>query len=157
MAGQPGVHHELVLIDQSQLRQRQWERHASYEQSLTRLPLELLNGFLQIPAHELRVPINPVQGARYDVLLVRVDCPGEGFHTIWPRSCRRRPPPARLHHLISHPAKEEGIGLGDVLDCVTMQLFVREKCTMIAAPVQCDIDRIPKGSHYVLLKQANEN
>jgi len=28
-----------------------------------------------------------------------------------------------------------------------MQLFVRGYCTMIAAPVQCDIDGIPKGSH----------
>jgi len=30
-----------------------------------------------------------------------------------------------------------------------MQLFVREHCTMIAAPVQCDVDGIQKGSHYV--------
>ena len=51
----------LVLIDQSQLRQRQRELHASHEQPLTRLPLELLNGLAQIPAHELRVPIDPVQ------------------------------------------------------------------------------------------------
>jgi hypothetical protein len=34
---------------------------------------------------------------------------------------------------------------------VTMQVFVREHCTMIAAPVQCDVDGIPKGSHYVML------
>ena len=26
---------------------------------------------------------------------------------------------------------------------------------MIDAPVQCDVDGIPKGSHYVLLKRAN--
>jgi hypothetical protein len=26
---------------------------------------------------------------------------------------------------------------------------------MIAAPVQCDVDGIPKGSHYVLLKRAS--
>jgi hypothetical protein len=38
---------------------------------------------------------------------------------------------------------------------VTMQVFVRDDCTMIAAPVQCDVDGIPKGSHYVLLKRAN--
>ena len=56
MARQPGVHHELVLIDQSQLRQRKRELHASHEQSLTRLPLEVLNGLPQIPAQELRVP-----------------------------------------------------------------------------------------------------
>jgi hypothetical protein len=29
-----------------------------------------------------------------------------------------------------------------------MQLFVRDYCTVIAAPVQCDVDGIPKGSHY---------
>ena len=39
------------------------------------------------------------------------------------------------------------IGLGEVLDRVTMQLFVRGYCTMIAAPVQGDVDGIPKGSH----------
>jgi hypothetical protein len=30
---------------------------------------------------------------------------------------------------------------------VTMQVLVRDHCPMIAAPVQCDIDGIPKGSH----------
>jgi hypothetical protein len=30
---------------------------------------------------------------------------------------------------------------------VTMQLFVRGNCTMIAAPIQRDVDGIPKGSH----------
>src|SRR6516164_3862362 len=120
MARERGVHHELVLIDQSQLRQRQWERHASYEQSLTRLPLELLNGFPQIPAHELRVPINPVEGARYDVLFCGVDRPCEGFHPIRPRSSLRRRPPPCLHHFVSHPPKEEGTSLGKVLGPVTM-------------------------------------
>src|SRR5438270_13582677 len=143
------MHPELVRTDQSQRRQRQRELHASHHQSLTRLPLELLNGLPQIPAHELRVPIDPVQGARHDVLLCRADRPGEGFHPIRPRSRLRRRPPSCLHHFISHPAKEEGIGLVEVLDRVTMQVFVREHCTMIAAPVQCDVDEIPKGSHYV--------
>ena len=31
---------------------------------------------------------------------------------------------------------------------MTMQVFVRDDCTMIAAPIQCDVDGIPKGSHY---------
>jgi hypothetical protein len=35
---------------------------------------------------------------------------------------------------------------------MTMQVFVREHCTMIAAPVQCDVDGIPKGSHYASLQ-----
>jgi len=36
----------------------------------------------------------------------------------------------------------------EVLDRVTMQIFVRRDCTMIAAPVQCDVDGVPKGSHF---------
>src|SRR5687767_7008917 len=60
VAGQPGMDHELVLIDQSQLRQRQRQRHAACEQSLARLLLQLLNGLPQIPTHELRVPIDAI-------------------------------------------------------------------------------------------------
>src|ERR1043166_7588866 len=159
MARHPRLYHELVLIDQSQLRQRQRELHACHEQSLARLPLELLNGLPQIPAHELRVPIDPVQGARHDVLLRCVDRAGEGFHPrllpIRPRSRPRLRPPRRLHHFVSHAAKEKGIGPGEVLGRVTMQLFVRGDCTMIAAPVQRDVDGMSKGSHYVLLRRAN--
>src|SRR6266446_2126366 len=149
MAREPGLHHDLALIDQSQLRQRQRELYASHEQSLTRLPLELLNGRPQIPAHYLRVPIDPVQGARHDVLLCRVDRPGEQFHPIRARSCPRRRPPRCLHHFVSHPAKKESIGLVEVFRRVTMYVFVREHFTMIAAPVQCDVDGVPKGSHYI--------
>jgi hypothetical protein len=36
----------------------------------------------------------------------------------------------------------------EVLDRVTMQVFVGEYYSMIAATVQCDVDGIPKGSHY---------
>jgi hypothetical protein len=32
---------------------------------------------------------------------------------------------------------------------VTMQVFVGDDCTMIAASVQCDVDGIPKGAHYI--------
>ena len=152
MARYPGLHDELVLIDQSQLRQRLREPHASHEQSLARLPLEPLNGLPQIAAHELRVPIDPLQAARHDVLLGRVDRPGEGFHPgfhpIRPRPRLRRRPPGCLHHLVRHPAKQEGIGPVEVLGRVTMQLFVREHFAMIAAPVQGDVDGVPKGSHH---------
>src|SRR5688572_5893371 len=106
MARQAGMHHELVLIDQSQLRQCQRELHASHEQSLARLPPQLLDGLPQIPAHELRVPIDPVRGARHDVLLCRVDRPGEGFHPIRPRSRRR--PKRCLHHFQSIGGMEVG-------------------------------------------------
>jgi hypothetical protein len=49
--------------------------------------------------------------------------------------------------LVSHPAEEEGIGPVEVLDRVTMQVFVRHYRSMIAAPVQRDVDGIPKGPH----------
>jgi hypothetical protein len=61
-----------------------------------------------------------------------------------------------FHRFIRHPAKEEGIGLGKALGRVTVHIFVRGYCTMIAASVQCDVDGIPKGSHDVLLKRAND-
>src|SRR5262252_1806927 len=54
------------------------------------------------------------------------------------------------------PAKKEGISLDEVLDRMTMQVFVREHETMIAASVQSDVDGIPKGSHYVLLKRDDD-
>ena len=72
-----------------------------------------------------------------------------GGHPIRPHSRPRRRPPRCLHHFVGYPAKEEGIGLREVLGRVTMQVFVRAHCTMIAAPVQCDVDKIPKGSHCV--------
>src|SRR5262249_49869441 len=122
---------------------------------LTRLPLELLNGLRQIAAHELRVPIDPVQGARHDVLLCSVDRPGEGFYPIGPRYRPSPRPKRRLHHFVSHPPKEESIGLIEILDRVTMQVFVRGYYTMITAPVQCDVDGIPKGSHSARRLPAN--
>ena len=76
-------------------------------------------------------------------------------HPIRPHSRRRRPPRC-LHHFVGYPAKEEGIGLRKALGKVTMQVFVRRDGPMIAAPVQCDVDGIPKGSHDVLLKWPNE-
>jgi hypothetical protein len=64
---------------------------------------------------------------------------------IKPRSRPRRRPPSCLHHFAGHPAKEEGIGLVEVLSRVTLQVFVREHCTLIAAPVECDVDVIRMG------------
>ena len=43
------------------------------------------------------------------------------------------------------PAKKYVVS--STLDRVTKQVFVGCECTMIAAPVQCDVDGIPKGSH----------
>src|SRR5262249_21236120 len=136
------------LIDQSQPRQRQWELRTSNKQSLARLLLELLNGLPQISAQQLRVPIHMVQGAGHNVFLCRVDRPAERLHPIRPCSRPSRQPPRRLHHFVSHPAKDEGIGPLEVFTRVTMQLFVRESFTMVDATVQRDVDGIANGAHY---------
>lgn len=54
-----------------------------------------------------------------------------------------------LHHFVCHSAEEECIGPVEVLDRVTMQVFVRDHYTVIATPVHCDVDGIPERSHYV--------
>jgi hypothetical protein len=88
----------------------------------------------------------PVQRARHDILLCRVDPPGEGFHPIRPPCrLRRRPPRASIISYVTRPKRS---GAVDVLECVTMQVFGCEHCPMIAARVQCDIDVIPKWSHH---------
>lgn len=145
MTGKPALHDELVLIDQSQLRQREREASLPHIQSLTRLALEPLHSLPKIPAHELRVPIHPVQGARHDVLLCRVDRSGKVFHPLRPRPRSRRRPPRFLHHFVGHPTEEKGIGLVEDISRVTMQVFVRDDCAMVAAPAQRDVDGIPKG------------
>jgi hypothetical protein len=58
--------------------------------------------------------------------------------------------------LVSHPAKEQGIGVSDVLERVTVQVFVGDSFTVIATPVQGDIDGIPKGSHRQVSLRAAE-
>src|SRR5262245_43075285 len=55
-----------------------------------------------------------------------------------PNYLARRQPPRRFHHFVRRPAEEKCIGMGGVLDGVTMQFFVRDHLTMIAATVQCD-------------------
>ena len=37
-----------------------------------------------------------------------------------------------------------------------MQVFVDEAYTMIAAPVQCDVDGVPKGSHFARVPKPAE-
>src|SRR5687767_854362 len=61
-----------------------------------------------------------------------------------------------FHYFVSHPAEEEGIGLVEVLDRVTMQVFVRGYCTMIAAPVQRHVHGIPKGPRHAMQSQLRQ-
>jgi hypothetical protein len=46
------------------------------------------------------------------------------------------------------PSFRQSPGPVEVLDRVTMKFFVRGHCAMIAAPGQCDVAGIPKGSHF---------
>lgn len=78
MARHPGVHHELEFVDQPQLGQRQRKRHASQQQSLTRLLFESMNCLSQIPSDKLRISINPLERARHNVHLLRVDVRANG-------------------------------------------------------------------------------
>ena len=48
VAGKDRLHQELVLVDQSQICQRQGERHATHEQAIAWLLLELLNRLGQV-------------------------------------------------------------------------------------------------------------
>ena len=49
------------------------------------------------------------------------------------------------NHFVGYAAKEEGIGLREVLGRVTMQVFVRQHCPMIAAPVNVTLMEYRRG------------
>src|SRR6266478_3362121 len=51
------------------------------------------------------------------------------------------------HHLVNHPAKEQGIGPFQIGDGMAMQLFVRDHHPVIVAAVEGDVDRVPERSH----------
>jgi hypothetical protein len=79
--------------------------------------------------------------------------PGKGFHLFRPPCRIRHRPKCCLHHLVSDPAEEEGVGLFQFFDGVAMQLVVHGYGTVIAAPVQGDVDGIvstglPTILHY---------
>jgi hypothetical protein len=59
MARENGLHDELVLVDEPELGQGPRQRHTPDEEAPCRLALEPLDGLSQIPAHDLRVPIDP--------------------------------------------------------------------------------------------------
>ncbi|HEV2069047.1 MAG TPA: hypothetical protein VGR26_04565 [Acidimicrobiales bacterium] len=64
-----GLHEELVSSINP--RSANATGRASHRQTGARLPLELLDGLPEVTLHERRVPIDPIQGARHDVLLCR--------------------------------------------------------------------------------------
>ena len=151
MARQNRLHNELVLVDQSQIRQGQGEGHATHQQALAWLLLEPLNRLPQVALHQFGIPIDPAQRARHDVLLRPVNGLGERdlplTHPVRPRA-RHRLPPRRLHHLVGHPAEQQGIGSSQLCGPVAHRLLVRgEPCLVMAAAVESDVDRVSKWSH----------
>ena len=67
-------------------------------------------------------------------------------------ACRPSPPAAAtlIPSFRTSPGQEKGIGLVEVLGRVTMQVFARRDRAMVAAPVQCDVDGVPKRPHCVI-------
>src|SRR5215510_700680 len=63
VSGKDRLHKELVLVDQSQICQRQWERHATHPQAPARLLLEPLNRLPEVASHHLGIPIDPAERA----------------------------------------------------------------------------------------------
>ena len=62
VSGKDRLHKELVLVDQSQICQRQGERHATHEQALAWFLLEPLNRLPQVASHQLGIPIDSSSG-----------------------------------------------------------------------------------------------
>jgi hypothetical protein len=107
VARQPGLHHELVLIDQSQLRQRQ---RAAARLPRT-APYPIPASAAEQPSREphARAPRSnrPAAVCSTRRTSCRVDGPGAWLHPIRPRSRLLRRPPRCLHHLVRHAAEEE--------------------------------------------------
>ena len=61
MSRQNRLHNELLLVDQSQIRQRRGEGHATHQQALAWLLLELLNRRPQVALHQFGIPIDPAR------------------------------------------------------------------------------------------------
>ena len=76
-------------------------------------------------------------------------CPGRGAAAP-PRSIRKSAGQRGGHRPTT--AGSSTANLGEVFRRVTMQLFVRDPFTMIAAPVQGDVDGISKRSHHARLQ-----
>jgi hypothetical protein len=73
VSGEYRLHKELVLVDQSQIRQGERERHATHPEPRTGLLLEPLNRLRQVASHQLGIPVDLAQRAGDDVLVRPVD------------------------------------------------------------------------------------
>ena len=161
VSGKDRLHKELVLVDQSQIRQRQRERHATHVQALAGLLLEQLNRLPQVASHQLGIPIDHAQRARHDVLLRPVDGLGERdlplTHPVRPRA-RSGLPPRRLHHLARSPGRTAASARSISAVQVAHRLLVRaEPCLVMAAAVERDVDRVSKCVSSSLLCSSSDS
>src|ERR1043165_5362170 len=92
------------------------------------------------PTYFLAASIDPAQRPRPNVLLGRVDRPGERLRPSRHPCRSRRLPPGGLHHLVRHAAEEQSVRLAELLGRLLMQFFVRDDRPVVAAPIQCDVD-----------------
>lgn len=157
MPRDPRLNDKLVLINQPQFSKRQRKFHTPQKQPITALArhrLKLLNRLPQLPPHKFRVPINLSERARHHIFLRRINGASKRLHPVlhpFRPPPIRRPSPSRLHHLISHPPKQQRIRPRKFLRPEPMQFRIRGTCAEIATTVHSDVDGIPKGSHAVRL------
>lgn len=83
VACEAGVDDELVFVDQSHFREREWELHAAGEETGAWLLLEPFDGLAEVAADELGVPVDTFKRAGDDVLLGDVDRLAEGDHPVF--------------------------------------------------------------------------
>ena len=53
--------------------------------------------------------------------------------------------------MVGDAAEEKGVGAGEALGPVAMELFVGGACFVVAAAVQGDVDGVAEGGHEVFL------
>src|SRR5690606_8643266 len=128
-----GLDDELVLLDEAPAGEREGQLDAADVQPLPRLVLEPLHLRTEVAAQQLGVRVQRGEGAGDDVRLGPVDGAGErrgpgGRDRRWIRVA-----PGRLHHLVGHPAEDQGVGASDRRCGVPVQLLVGDPDGVVVA------------------------
>ena len=101
-----GMHHELVLIDQPEFRQREWELHAAYEQSFARRAKPSDEEYFRRGLRVARAP--PMRWHRDRSC--RITVAAVSRHSVGPLACRRglaKVGQGQLGPLVFHPTPPE--------------------------------------------------
>ena len=102
----------------------------------------------EIPAHELGVPVDPVQGLDTTYFFAASIVRPNG--AIQSGMTGARSDGRQADSIISYVTrpKSNASARSSVFDRVTMRLLVRGDLPVVAAPVQRDVDRVPKRPHH---------